>query len=291
MVVKKVVSPTNLTKTETEILHLLLNEYLSPKKIAIRRGVSQQAVSKVIVKLKEKGALKQSFQRVVDFQPTLTTKNNQIRLHGQEFNIKIIYKDQRYKNILNKCNLINVDGNQIKLYNDSVELYSGKSFFADDVQKATSKSFNYWNSLFIKLENRLKVVLIKPFKQNIRLVNAHYSEINNELSKDCNIKSEKIRCYTKEDGKLWFLIDNSFNLHEAECIHPRESKQDMEKVKAHFEDIREKDHIPLSRISEYMADTTKQINEISHGLNSIVDFLKLSIPNGKKDMEKPEYIR
>ena len=41
-------------------------------------------------------------------------------------------------------------------------------------------------------------------KQNIRMVNSHYAEINNELSKECEKKGYKIRIHGTDDGKLWF---------------------------------------------------------------------------------------
>jgi len=40
-----------------------------------------------------------------------------------------------------------------------------------------------------------------PRYENIKLVNAHYSEINNELARDCNVKAERIRVYTTDDAQ------------------------------------------------------------------------------------------
>lgn len=290
MTTKRVAFGGTLTKTEQEILDLLLNEHLTVKQVSIRRKTSRQAVSKIVKNLKEKGHLKAGYQRVDKTQPTLTTQK-MIRLHGQEFNIKIIYKDHRYKKLLEESNILMVEGTTVRLYKESIEIYSGESFYSESIQKSTSVSFNYWTRFIVKLEHRLKVILIKPFKQNIRLVNSHYAEIENEIAKDYEYRGDKLRCYTTDDGKLWFLIDNSFNLHEMEFVHPKTSKQDGEKLLPYINDMRDNECIPLSQISRYMADTTKQINEISHGLKSIVDFLKLSIPNGENGIIYKRYIR
>ncbi|MEX0596934.1 MAG: hypothetical protein WD512_10580, partial [Candidatus Paceibacterota bacterium] len=124
----------SLSKAEKEVLFLLTQEFLTPKKIQIRRQTSRQATYKIIKSLKQKGAIRPNYLEnpMVDkSQPTCQPVNqkstksvNQIRLHGQEFNIKILYKDHRYKQLQGKANLINIDGNEIRLYRDSIEIYS-----------------------------------------------------------------------------------------------------------------------------------------------------------------------
>ena len=254
-----------LTPSEQEVLHLLTKEFLTPKKVAIRRGCSHQNVYKIIKRLRKKGVINQFFEEVAKTQGTMQPLkgmqplkcNHQIRLHSQEFNIKILFKDQRYKRLLEKANTITIDGNTIRLYRNSIEIYSGQSFYADTAQKATVKSFEYWNRLFARLENDLKLILIKPRAQNIKLVNQHYAEINNELAEECEKKADKIRVYTTDDGKLWFLIDNSFNLHEAET-QGKTSKQDMDDtVQPFFNDLRDKTPPVLSEVWGIVAANSK----------------------------------
>ena len=79
-----------LTKAEREVLELITEEYLTVKQITIRRDCSRQAVYKHLKALKEKGYLNIGLQKteknLCSCQPE--KKNvNQIRLHGQEFNI------------------------------------------------------------------------------------------------------------------------------------------------------------------------------------------------------------
>jgi DNA-binding CsgD family transcriptional regulator len=233
-------SQPRLTSKQSEVLYLLTKEFLTPKQISIRRKTKIRTVQAIIKKLKDLGVINNAFKEVRFIEPTdaLSKKNNLIRLHGEEWNIIILYKDERYKQLLEKSNFLDVDGNTIRLSRDSVEVYSGKSFYADEVSKVTFKAFDYWTNFFVKLGNQLNIILLKSKVQNIKRVNAHYSEVGNELSKEANDKGEKIRIYTRDDGKLWFTIDNSFNLHEAECLHPKTSKDDMELVHGAFNDIR-----------------------------------------------------
>ncbi len=284
-----------LTKTEEEILHLLTDEFLTQRQIAVLRGCTPQAVSKIIQKLKKKGAYNIGLEKVDktgwSYQPSRLFHG--IRLHGQEFNIQIIFKDGRYERIVQRCNILLIDGNRVVLYKDSIEINSKKMFLGEDAQQATSGSFEYWDRFFVRLEHELRVILIKPRSQNIKLVKAEYAEINNELAREYNLSADKIRVYTKDDGKLWFLIDNSLNLHEAETVHPETAKQDIEKVKDVFNDIRDKPHLKLSELSQCMAETAKQLNELTHGVNALVTYLRAQITPDSEDTEivqkKPEY--
>lgn len=262
----------SLTKTEKEVLYLLTQEFLSVKKIAIRRGVSARSVRYIIRALKEKGAIDARGNILPFFRctPEGSGRFNQIRLHGQEFNIKLIYKDKRYKELQEKANILTIDGNTIRLYRDSIEVYGTKSFYGDTAHAVTAKAFMYWNRFFSRLEEELKIIIVKHRYQNIRLVQAHYAEINNELAKDMEYKADRIRIYTKEDGKLWFLIDNSFNLHEAEAVHPSTSLQDIEAVTEHFNDIRENRPPTLTQIMQILKESQEINKDTAAGVNTLV---------------------
>jgi len=240
-----------LSKNQREILDMLTKEYETPKRIAIRRKTSITAVYKIINKLIEKGYLTRGFNRgLKKIQSTKTFKPIKlkifIRLHAQEWNIKIIYKSNFYKK-LPKNKVIFIEGNTVRLYKNSIEIYSNENlkFEAEDEQRVTALSFNYWQRIFNKLENKLKILIIKEGYSNISLVNSHYAEVNNELAKEYNEKKVKLNIYTTDEGKLWFKIDHSWNLNEAETLHPKTSKPDMTKVKEVFNDIRDNENIYL----------------------------------------------
>lgn len=291
---------SELTKSEREVLYFLTKEYLTKKRIAIRRGTSIQAVYKILKKLQNKGQINHKFQEVEKNRCTLPSKSQKIRLHGIEYNINILFSNHRYKERIKKSNNIMIDGNTVRLYRNSIELYINHSFYGDDVQDATAKSIKYLNRLIPLIENDLKVILIKNRKQNIKLVRSSYAETNNEFAKECNVSGDKIRIKATEDNKVWFTIDNSFNLHEAETQHPETAKHDMEYViKPFFDDLRDNNPPTLSdvmKLLKFVAETSKQTIEINKetasGLNAVVTYLKSQIPEKPKEgkYKRPDYM-
>ena len=155
-----------LTTQQKEVYDLLTKEFLTPSKIAVIRGTSVQAVYKTITKLRQKGMLKGGFNKTLStpshFKPAFPVEHK-IRLHGQEFNAKIINSSFKYEKLRKKQNVIFFDGNTIRLYDKSIEIYSAenRSFFGDDVQRATALSFAYWNRLFSRLEHHLGLSKLK----------------------------------------------------------------------------------------------------------------------------------
>lgn len=256
-----------LTKVEAEVLHLLTSEFYTIKRIAIRRGTSIQAVHYIIRNLRKKGYLNHENNSLTKEGGTfkgVKGKGERIRLHAQQFRINIIHKDQSYSNILNKGNKIVIDSNTVMLYKNSVIIHSNKDFWGESADHATDKSIRYWDQFITKLESYCKIILIKPGINNIKLVQAHYAEVHNELAKDCHLKAEKISIFTTEEGKLWFKIDNSFNMHEAETLHPETAQEDMQnKIQPFFNDIRDHEPVTLSQIKEILLIQSKNIQELT----------------------------
>jgi len=273
---------SKLTKKEAEVLRLLTEDFLTPQKIAITRGVSERAIYYTIENLKKKGALNKSYKNLHKIGST-SEVFGRFRLHALEFNVRILFISKLYRKIKGKANHILVDGNTIRLYNNSLEVYVAKSFWGDSVQKATSRSNSYVNRLFTRLENDFKIVIVKDRVPNIKLVNAHYSEVNNGLARDCNINKDKVKVYSS-DGRLWFLIDNSFNLNEAETVDGRSSKRDMENVVTpFFNDLRDNTPPTLSQMM-FMFKSIADINkETAAGLNAVAGLLKSQFEPVKRE--------
>lgn len=279
-----------LTPTEQEVLIYLTNDFLTEKQIAVKRHTTQQATNKTVQILREKGIINAVNRMVVKTrgtsQPTTSQPAQPIRLHGQEFNIKLIYKDERYVKLSQKSNSVFIDGNRVMLYKNSIEVYSGQMFYGETPQSVTSKSFVYWNHFFTRLENDFKIIILKDRYQNIKLVNHHYAEVHNEFAKKCNIDAEKIRITATEDGKLWFLIDNSFNLDEMETVHPQTAKQDMENVLKHINDFRDNSPPTNSQITTLLYEMLKVNKETASGLNAVVQLISGGLPT-KQTETKP----
>lgn len=295
------VKKDDLSPEQAEVLYMLTQEYETPKNISIRRETSLSATYKTINKLRQKGYLSegyirglkktgtgQSFQppkRLVKYTP-VSSGNHGIRLHGQEFNIKILHKTSFYDELRGKRNFVYEDENPVRIYKDSLEVYSNKDFFGDDEQRATAQSLFYWGKIFSRLEARLKIVFIKGSRSCIKQVNGHYSEVNNELAKDYNKREAKLRVYASEDNRLWFQIDNSLNLNEAETLHPETSKKDMgDVVKPFFNDLRDYPEKPpmLSGIMRVVKEQAEVNRETASGLNAVVTYLKSQLPRKQSE--------
>jgi predicted DNA-binding protein YlxM (UPF0122 family) len=249
-----------LTKAEKEVLHLISDEFLTVKQICIRRQCSRQAVYKILKKLQKKGAYNTGLQRLTKSDPLVNLVNqnaSKIRLHGQEFNIRILWQDNKYQQMMLRSNITFVDGNTVRLYKNAIEIYSGQAFFGDNEQDVTSKSLEYWLRFFTRLEHDLKIIIVKQKSANIKLVNQHYARTNSEISESALERGERIRIYAKEDGKLAFITDDSFGFKEDETVHPTTAKQDRKAVDKQVNDWRIYNPPTNSELAISIQDVTK----------------------------------
>jgi len=274
-----------LTKAEKEVIDLLENEKLTKKQILIRRGCTRQALNKLIRKIKQKGLYSEQKKKVSKI-GTAWKPRKPIRVHGQKFKLTIIFKDSRYIKLMEKNNLIYVDSNTVKLYKNAVIVYGTQSFEAETVDKAIAKSLAYYQKLFYTLENDLKIILMKPRKHNIKMYDCHVSEMNNELAEDCNNKAEKIRVYTSDQGKLWFMIDNSFNINEAETLGATAAPDMQDIVRPFFNDLRDNEAVTMTMIKQSILALANENKETAAGLASVV---KLITPNTIQETKEKEH--
>lgn len=279
-----------ISESQKIVLELLTKEFLTVKEIAKRRQTSRQAIHKTITKLRKKGLLNRYLGGVDKGVSTTSTPyisdGTFIRLHGLEIKVEILEKKERYNKRLKEFNIVRIKGNTIRLFKNSIEIYIKSHFTAQTVEQATAKGLDYINNLFIIIENDLGITIIKDRKQNIKLVNAHYSECNNELAKEMNKEKEKIKLYAREDGKLWFTIDNSFNLNEAETLHPASSKEDMqEAVKPFFDSLRDNKGYTPSFVLYSLGTITEQFSYYGDNMRAHVDAIKL-LSTGIKELRR-----
>jgi hypothetical protein len=250
---------TTLTRTEKEVLFLITESHLTLKQIQLRRDCSKQAIYKILRNLKKKGALNNGLQSQGTSQPNTMISSGNIRLHSQEFNIKLIYQDKRYQELLVKSNLMHLEGHTIKLFRNSIEIYSGEgfSFYGVNEQESTSKSLNYWGKFFTRLEHELKVIIIKDRCRNIKEVNHHYARTDSEICKNAIKNKEQIRVFALEDGKLAFITDDSFGFREDETLHPITAMFDRKNIHKQVNDWRLNNPPTNSELKELVYEVTK----------------------------------
>jgi len=258
-----------LTKVEKEVLNLITEKFLTIKQIAKQRDCSLNAVYKVIKRLKKKGAYNIILKKVEKVEPTYSQKD--IRLHGQEMNLRILWQNNKYQELLEKSNVMFLDSNTIRLYKNSIEIYSGQSFYGKNASESEKKSLEYLNKFITYLEHYLKISLIKPLARNMKVVNQHYARGDSELCSNAIKKRERMWIYAKEDGKLCFITDNSFGFKEDETVHPITSKPDRKAID--------------KQINDWRLNNPPTNSELSNSVNKIVnDFLPI-IPELKKQIE------
>lgn len=273
---------SKLTKTEKEILYSITEEFLSLKQIQQRRKCSKQAIYKHIRSLKNKGAFGLGNNGLL-FRGTCQPNPNDVRLHGQEFNIKVLWQDQFYQKKLIKSNILFINGHTIKLYRNAIEIYSGEgiSFYGKDEQEADRKSIIYWKRFFGILEHELKVIILKNRVRNIKEVNHHYARGNSEICEK-NLEEErgKIRIYAEEDGKLAFITDESFGGKEDETLHPITGKRDRGAIDKQINDWRINDpptNSELATISKETQDNLNVLMEMNRDLPKNIQLLAQQI--------------
>ena len=267
-----------LTKAEQEILKMITEDFSTLKQIQIRRDCSRQAVYKILKSLKNKGALNSGLQKVDKSNGVVNQAlgSNDCRLHGQEWNIKIIYQSPKYVKEIAKGNVFYVDGNTIKLYRNSIEIFAGAgvSFIGKDEKEADRISQPYWKKLIIRLENDLGIILVKNGVRNIKEVKHEYARTNSVIAHNAIEHDDKIRVFAEEDGKLAYITDDSWSFREDEAVHTKTGKQDRGFIDKHINDFRLRDPRTNTEIDNDLKEAQNRIKEVSSALVSASQVLE-----------------
>jgi len=269
---------------QKEILSMIARDYLTPKQVSLKRKTSLRAVYKTLEKLKRKGLLKHpsynnliynsialggggsKFEFLSSIKQSKFTQEHPIRLHRQEFNFKIKAVSEKYLKIRQNKGIIQVFGHKVRLYKKSLEIYCkpSKSFLGKTPQQAWKTSQEYWALIFGKIERFLNILLWDSFDE----VNAHYSELKNEIAVDMNQKNQKLHIRGSNDWRTWLIIDKSLSVDEMETIHPELSKTDMEKLTKVFNDYRDNEILVPSQMQRIMAQFGERIEKLESGLKT-----------------------
>lgn len=247
---------------------MLVNQHLTSKQIASRRGTSIRAVNKIRSQLRERGLIDQHDNAVPQNRPPSGTSasprdDEKYRVHAQEFSVGIVHKSDTYTRAYKMANVVPYEGQTLHLFPGRIVVHFNEHFWGATPEIALSRSFEYLNAFLRRLESEYRVTLLKSRKHNVRMVRLHCAETENELARDVNLTAEKIRVYGTDDGKAWFEIDNSWNLNEAETIHHTKAVQDMaETIGPFFNDLRDNPHLLPSILSAHQVATEDVLREL-----------------------------
>ena len=123
------------------------------------------------------------------------------------------------------------------LTNRSIIIYDKASYFAEGALQAKSTALATHLSIIKHIERLLHTSFEIGSDYKFRVSRQHYALIQNALARQYNDADEKLEV---RNGKgLWFLIDNSYNMNEAETVHPSTGMTDNQKVQGFFNGLKD----------------------------------------------------
>lgn len=197
-----------------------------------------------------------------------------VRGHAFQFTLKIsklsnwkrrreyLYKkDIKYKEIGSnwKGERILVDNYKVWLTPISIVVYfpNFKSFMGKTAKDTKNYAIYEFKRIISKVETLLRVSFRINNNYKFKVSRQHYALIKNSLARQYDKEGKRLFCYTAEG--LWFIIDNSYNLHEAETVHKDTGLTDNEKVQNWFNGLKENPITP-QQILQMQYDLTKKMD-------------------------------
>jgi len=127
-------------------------------------------------------------------------------------------------------------GKRIWLTNKSIIIFEKSSYLAKTSGVAKNKAIFELKKLLISLENVFNANFKVGGQYKFKVSRQHYALVKNALAKQYDKEGKRLNVYSANG--LWFIIDNSFNLHEAETIHPKTADTDNLKVQNFFNGLK-----------------------------------------------------
>jgi len=230
-----------------DIVFASLEAGKTTKQICKDLSISKQKLQYYLGKLKAENRIQK-----LGYGVWQTSKNkvaNSVRGHGFMWHIKLPKEIKVWENILNNKNIsytkLNKDRtiqfyfkeNKVWLSRSSIVIYDIKSYFGFNA--VDSKKFAMYELQTFLNELQAKIGIDFQFngKYILKTSRQHYALIRNSLAIQCRKDGKKINVYNERG--LWFTIDNSFNLEEAETVHPDTALVDNLGVQKYFNEHKE----------------------------------------------------
>ena len=189
-------------------------------------------------------------------------------------------------------------GRKVWLTNKSVIIYEKSSYLAETSMDAKSHAIYNFISLIKSLEELLHADFTERAgrQYSFKVSRQHYALIKNALAKQYDAQGKKLHIYT--DQGLWFLVDNSFKLHEAETVHPQTADTDNIKVQNFFNSLKEQpittgfilevmNGIQQNQLvfAQNMGSHIKVIKDLGNGVNELARLID-ELKQGHKELTK-----
>ena len=225
---------------------LLAGQY--PSQIARNLKISKQKVAYYIRKLKDEGLIKNIGYGVWETSKNLPKVGRTIRGHAFMWKVRLP-KTINWSRVtkLKKLNpkpiglrdtpRIIFRDRKVWLGQKNIIIYEPRSFLANNSLKAKEMAIYQLLRILRGLESKLGVSLQGEEGYLFKVARHHYSLIKNILAIQCNADGKKVKV-SNQNG-MWFLIDNSYNLDEAETVHPDSAMMDSLGMQKYFNSHKE----------------------------------------------------
>jgi DNA-binding Lrp family transcriptional regulator len=274
------------------IIYNLIRNNKNPSQIAKELKISKQKLNYYIKKLKNEGYIEKIGYGVWRSKKvTKDTLFKEVRGHAFIWKLRvpkiknwanrlqiISKKNIKYSLVgLKKTPRIIINDKKVWLGDRNIIIYDSGSYYGhnaiDSRKYAVYRFLTVVRALESKLGINLKPYTFKPSRQ-------HYSLINNDLAIQCNRDGTKLNI--KHYGETWFIIDNSYNLEEAETIHPDTALVDNVGVQKYFNSHKDTGFKvtpefvlnTLNKINEIQVNNQKQIVELQVNIKSHLKLIK-----------------
>lgn len=233
------------TSSEGEVLALLLKGY-DVRKTSQTLKISVRRVYELRRRLEEKGLWRRGSQRGSQ---NVTSPNCEppaaarYRVHGVLVTVPVRHKTEGYLRRMRQSNVRYFDGHRVTLGPRFVKVRGSESlmFWGVSPEDAHAQAEEWVERFLGMLEGRLDTVLLKPGSGFEFFY--HHAEVHNGVAEEARVRKERI-VVRGENGKVWLITDNSFNLDEMETVESRAAGEDMERVVAPvMNDYREHAHL------------------------------------------------
>jgi len=281
----------------------LLKKDLRPAQICKKLGIKKSTLQYHLTTLKRQGIITKMGYGVWRVNPVKEVRKqltdryerpaeltpDKVRGHGIQFTLRlpkdlrnwsrrkellervgIKYKDM--PNIFGGAELLEFKGKKIILTNKSIIVNEPKSYLTETSAEAKSMAIYGFLAYVKTLETHLKANFSFGGQYKFKVTRQHYALVKNALAKQYNAEGKKLEVYSA--GDLWFIIDNSFNLHEAETVHPATADTDNLKVQKFFNGIKKYEGFTPEMLVNGIGQNAQNLNNYAKHLEAHVESVR-----------------
>lgn len=290
----------------------------SPAMISKELGITKQTLNHYLATLKQQGCIVKIGYGVWEFIKNLEVKEvkkpigigqtdrggyiqDHVRGHGFLFKIQVMrglrnwdkreailskldidFKDYLIGGI-KRGQIIDYKGYKIRLTDKSIIIHLPESFIKERATTCRRDAVYRLLVILKGLENTLKADFKINGKYFFKVSRQHYALIKNALAQQYDAENKKLYCYS---GKgLWLLIDNSFNLHETETVHPETADIDNLRVQNFFNGLKETPGFTPQFVTNALGQQAKNLEDYAVHLKAHVESV-VKLGQGVEELTK-----